>query len=272
MADFDRDGSPRQRIGNTNSERILSDRMMRLENNMQEMAAHQQAQFNKLIEMAAAKPAQKEAAKPEPASTESADRSSKAEESGSASEDDEWSEYFGASVWTKEQDKTRKNPFDQRRYGKKGDTVTTFEELMVITFKTLAQFLELKYGLRGVVRHGLSMAEKAAKDVYEPEAFARYDESVRNKAGQVGPSAFGTVEHEDVLRFFTYDNVKQKGAAVKKPASKPGKPSKKEKTCLHYNDAGCSVKACPYAHKCLACEEWGHSRSECKNLKKKDKK
>ena len=88
---------------------------MRLKKNMQEMAVHQQAQFNKLIEMAAAKPAQKEAAKPEPASTECADRFSKAEESGSASEDDEWSEYFGASVWKKEQDKTRTRGVTVRR-------------------------------------------------------------------------------------------------------------------------------------------------------------
>ena len=46
---------------------------------------------------------------------------------------------------------------------------------------------------------------------------------------------------------------------------------KSEKMCLKCNDQGCNVKACPYAHVCAACEESGHARKDCKNLKKKDK-
>ena len=56
------------------------------------------------------------------------------------------------------------------------------------------------------------------KDVYEPEAFIGYDESVRDRAGQSGPPAFSTIDHEDVLRFFSCENMKQKGSQKKQNA------------------------------------------------------
>ena len=53
------------------------------------------------------------------------------------------------------------------------------------------------------------LSEKAAKDVYDTEAFVRYDASVRDRAGQVGPAAFSVVDQEDTMRFFCFDNAKK---------------------------------------------------------------
>ena len=46
---------------------------------------------------------------------------------------------------------------------KKGETVESLEKVMVITFKTIARLSEANGEIRGVVRHGLGMAEKASK-------------------------------------------------------------------------------------------------------------
>ena len=94
-------------------------------------------------------------------------------------------------------DKREKNPFEQSSYVKKRETVDSFEKVMVITFKTIAQLSEANGEIRGVVRHGLGMAEKASKGVYKVEAFTRYDDSVRERAGTEGPGAFGAVDQED---------------------------------------------------------------------------
>ena len=192
------------------------------------------------------------------------------DDSVSGTDDDEpneWKEFYGPTLWKKEQEKKRKNPFDQKNFGKKGESVNSFEKLMAITFRTIDQLLTWGCEVKGIVKHGLSMSEKAEKDVYETEAFVSYDASVRDRAGQVGPSAFGAVEQEDVMRFFCFDNTKKSGKQTSK-----GSSNKKDKICLRYNDGGCNAKNCVYAHKCAACLDWGHPRKDCRSLKKKDSK
>ena len=50
-------------------------------------------------------------------------------------------------------DKKRMNPFDHKAYIKKDEEVDSFEELMVMTFKTLKQLVDLKYDVKGLIRH-----------------------------------------------------------------------------------------------------------------------
>ena len=191
--------------------------------------------------------------------------------SDSETETEEWKAGFGDDLWKNVKGKRDKNPFEQSSYLKKGEPVDSFERVMMVIFKTLRQLLEANGDVRGVVRHGLALAEKASKDVYKVEAFTKYDESVRERAGLVGPSAFGTVDQEDTLRFFSYDNVMRAKSGKASGGEKREHKKKSEKMCLKYNDQGCSAKSCPYAHICAACEEPGHTRKDCKNLKKKDK-
>ena len=113
--------------------------------------------------------------------------------------DEEWREYHGTAMWKREAEKKKRNPFDHQAYIRKGEKVESFEELMVITFKTMSQLLDLKYDLRGLIKHGQTLAEKAAKRVFKPTALVQYDESVRERAGEVGPTAFGPVSQEDEL-------------------------------------------------------------------------
>ena len=121
-----------------------------------------------------------------------------------------------------------------------------------------------------VAKHGLFMAEKASKHVYEPIAFLKYDECVRERAGRVGPSAFSSVEQEDVIRCFCFDNTKSAKAArdvaAKKPRQKTGK------YCFRFNDTGCSSKSCAYAHRCSGCEGYGHGKKDCTDQKRKERK
>ena len=273
MADWEPEFQSRRHIGLSTGERIVSDRMMRLENSMSGLAAQQQKQIDKIMELFTASMATRESARVVPQAAAAAEAVVKPEaaDSDSDSDEEEWKDYFGAEVWKKEKDRIRKNPFDHRNYGKKGEVVESFEQLMVVLFKTMAQFMELKYDVRGIIKHGLMLSEKAAKDVYRPEAFVQYDESVRSRAGHSGPSAFGTVDQEDVLRFFSCDNLKHRRTSV---ATGKNSHSKKDKFCLRFNDGGCANKNCPYAHKCMACEEFGHSKKDCRNVstKKKDPK
>ena len=144
---------------------------------------------------------------------------------------------------------------------------------MVITFKTIKQLIDLKYDVKGLVRHGQSLAEKAAKGSYKKIAFIGYDESVRERAGDIGPSAFGNVEYDDIFRFFCADNTIPKKTLTKKEGASSGRV-KSDKLCIRYNDTGCQSKTCIYAHRCSGCEMWGHPRKECRvsDDKKKEKK
>ena len=268
MADVGWDYEPRRRIGLTKIEMMMSDCMMRLENSMSEMAIAQKEQMEKLMAMfVASRSTGCESSKlPEAAGAAAAEPE---DSSDSGSEDSDWKDFFGAEVWKKEKDRVRKNPFDHRNYGKRGDVVESFEQLMVVLFKTMSQLQELKYDLKGIIKHGLMMSEKAAKDVYIPEAFIEYDESVRKRGGQVGPTAFGIVDQEDVLRFFSCEYLKSKKAAG---GSAKSSTAKKSKTCLRYNDGGCTYKNCSYQHKCIACEGWGHPKKDCRNVSASAKK
>ena len=204
---------------------------------------------------------------PAPAAAANVDSSS----SDSEGETEEWKAGFGDELWRNVKGKRSKNPFEQGTYLTKSEPIDSFERIMMITFKTLKQLLEANGEVKGVVRHGLALAEKASKDVYQVTAFTKYDESVRERAGQVGPNAFGTVDQEDTLRFFSYDNVIRSKPGKSAASSNREHKKKSDKMCLKYNDQGCNAKSCPYAHICAACEEHGHTRRECKNLKKKDK-
>ena len=94
------------------------------------------------------------------------------------------------------------------------------------------------------------MSEKASKDVFEAIAFIQYDENVRERAGEVGPSAFSGVVQEDALRFFSVENMKRKKQAGK--AATQGGRKQSDTICIRYNDTGCDAKNCYYVHKCVA--------------------
>ena len=272
-------------------EKRIADKVEHMENVMGRVAGVQQAQLRRLIDLlevksvekkedktepaASATPACKVETSPKPATPKVREESTKWElpRPDSPTEqmkpaEEEWREYHGEVLWQKEKDKKRKNPFDHQAYIKKGDEVDTFEVLMVVTFKTLKQLVDLKYDVSGLIRHGRSLAEKAAKGSYKKHALIGYDESVRERAGELGPAAFGVVEYDDVFRFFCADNTVPKKMQTKESVAKS--KVKSDKICHRYNnDMGCQSKTCIYAHKCASCELWGHPQKECRKGEKK---
>ena len=181
--------------------------------------------------------------------------------------DEDWKNYHGLSAWHFENEKKKKNPFDHQAYLKKGEKIATFQDLMTTTFKTLGKLVEMGCELKGLISHGRFMAEKASKDVFIDEAFVSYDEGVRKRAGDSGPSAFGVVLQEEVFLHFCYENTKKQRNQAKLQGK--GQKPKSDKICLRYNDGGCTSKSCGYAHKCQTCEGWGHSKRKCENANKK---
>ena len=246
--------------------RSVKRRMTKLESSLEQVLEAQQNMVKLQTEMMFGK-------KASPAQPANAAASSKVDQPDSESENEteEWKENVSDDLWKWVNGKKNKNPFEHTVYMKKGEHVDSFERVMMVTFKTVLQLLEVNQEVKGVVKHGLAMAEKASKSVYEVEAFTRYDESVRERAGAVGPGAFGVVDQEDTLRFFSYDNVKKTKGWKPSPSGSQSQKKKSDKLCLKYNDQGCASKSCYYAHKCAACEETGHARKDCTNLKKKDK-
>ena len=269
--------------GESTFERSMASRMDYLENVMGRVAGVQQAQLERLVHLAnhpckpppaAATATASSAATPAPAPVVKAPvqpipEPAMSELEFDGTEDQEWKEFYGIEVWRKEIERRRKNPFDQKIYMSKGEAVEDLEQVMVVAFKTIIQLLDLGQDVRGVAKHGLFMAEKASKDVYEPIAFLKYDECVRERAGKLGPVAFSTVEQEDVIRCFCFDNTK--AAKAKEGASRKSK-QKSGKYCFRFNDTGCNAKSCAYTHRCSGCEDSNHGKKDCTAQKKKEKK
>lgn len=147
--------------------------------------------------------------------------------------------------------------YSQSRHLDKGESISSFEALMVSTFRTLREMLEKELPLEGMINHGLTMSEKAASGAYLDRACINYDASVRQRAQKMGPSAFAVPVNEDLIRHFSLENSKR--------FQSQGQGAKKKKnTCFKFNsDSGCSGN-CGYTHRCSACKIDGHSARDCR--------
>ena len=63
----------------------------------------------------------------------------------------------------------------------------SFEKLMVVTFKTMEELMSLGKDVKGLVRHGLALSEKASTGIYKVDAYVKYDVSVRDRAVKARP-------------------------------------------------------------------------------------
>ena len=303
----DRPGSPagsgamgalflRQQMRLMQQERIefeerVDGRMRYMENVLGKVAGVQQAQLERLVDLTTASKTKKVAAEPmdltkkdevsEPTTPQPAAAAAAAapptlttplgfgdfSDTAVPDADEDWKNYHGYAAWHLENERKKKNPFDHQAFLKKGEKITSFEDLMSITFKTLGKLVEMRCEVKGLIAHGRFMAEKASKDVFVDEAFVSYDEGVRKRAGETGPTAFGHVLQEEVFLHFCFENTKKQ----RSQARQLGKASKTktDKTCNRFNDGGCSTKSCAYAHKCSVCDSWNHSKKKCDSPEKK---
>ena len=173
-----------------------------------------------------------------------------------------------------EKKRRERNRYKHKNFVKRGETVQTYESLMVITFRTMVELLDNDEDVMGMVQHGLLLSEKASKTIYIPEAMLGYDEEVRRRAGRKGADAFGKVIQEDVMRHFCYDNTIA-GSAASGKARTTTKAKKKhmDGLCLRYNsETGCKEKNCSYKHQCVVCDDTTHAKKDCKTYKASQKK
>lgn len=158
----------------------------------------------------------------------------------------------------------RRRTYSQSRHLDRGEVLNNFEKLMVITFRTLLELLENGVQPKGFLRHGLTMAEKAASGAYQDRAFIAYDASVRQRASRIGPSAFGLPVNEELIRHFSLENSKRFDTRAN-----GGGARKRKNTCYRYNsETGCPSKECIYVHRCAFCKVEGHPARECRSVDK----
>lgn len=156
--------------------------------------------------------------------------------------------------------------YSQSHHLNRGESITTFESLMVSTFKTLREMHVKGLPLAGLINHGLTISEKGASGAYLDCACINYDALVPRRALKLGPSAFAEPVNEDLIRHFSLENSKRFQAQ--------GQTSKKRKnTCFKYNlEAGCNNVNCGYAHRCTTCKLDGHLALDCGSGKPKPSK
>ena len=135
-------------------------RMSRLEKSLGDLVDTQKVLLQYHAEAVARSQA---AAPPQESNRASATRRDESSESESEPETEEWKDSFGDELWKNVKGKREKNPFEQSSYLKKGETIDSFERVMIVTYKTIAQLLEANGDVKGVVRHGLTLAEKAVR-------------------------------------------------------------------------------------------------------------
>ena len=219
-----------------------------LENRMNSRMEHLESMMAKIVDGINAPPAKQ-------ASTAQGGARPKERQSLRTWEVDDSSDSDNVESDDKPADKKKdKNPYKHKNYTQRGEKVDDFESLMVVTFRTILEIMDDDKDVTGLVQHGLLLAEKGSKGVYEPEALLAYDDGVRRRAGRRGMDEFGKVVHEDVLRHFCYDNCK-KSSSGGQGSTKAKKPPS-DKICLKFNsEKGCNSSNCRYAHKCLACDD-----------------
>ena len=98
------------------------------------------------------------------------------DESSSEDEDD----HVRTSAAKKKKERER---FKHKNYIQLGESVTNFESLMVVTFRTIIDLQEGDIDVSGLIQHGLLLAEKASKGVFGSEAFLGYDAQGHQEKG-----------------------------------------------------------------------------------------
>lgn len=88
-----------------------------------------------------------------------------------------------------------------------------------------------------------------------------FDRYIRSMAIRNGYQSFDNITELDKARFFNLESYKE----VRALKSKSKQRKKSNGTCRRFNsDSGCFIKSCPYVHRCLHWEIFGHAIRDCK--------
>ena len=90
----------------------------------------------------------------------------------------------------------------KKRFPAKDLKAKSVEGILLIGIKTIEKIDPLP-----VIRHLKFLAEKSMKKMFEPIAFVKYDEAVRDRVNNKGPSQFGIIETDEVYSHFSLENM-----------------------------------------------------------------
>lgn len=153
--------------------------------------------------------------------------------------------------------------FDQSNFLDRSIKVDGFEALMLLNIRVVKYLAEQGEDLVGLISHVELLCEKALTKVYRPSALIAYDQSVRGRASDKGPSAFGFVANVDVLRYFSFDSTVVATSSKPKTTVKSGGGEKKPCFTFNKTEGGCKMQGCRYTHCCMYCRSTSHGASSC---------
>ena len=146
----------------------------------------------------------------------------------------------------------------------------SFEDILLIGVKTIKKVVADKCDPSPVIKHVKFLAEKATKKMFEPVAYIKYDEAVRERANGKGISQFSITETDKAYPYFSLENtvkVTGKGSGNQKGGCGPsrmGSTSKAETHCTRFNNYEIECKGkCSYLHACYVCDSCEHGKCDC---------
>ena len=161
--------------------------------------------------------------------------------------------------------------YAQKRFLAKDVKAKSVEDILLIGIKSIEKALTEKCDALPIVRHVKFLAEKSTKRMFEPVAFVKYDEAVRNRVNDLGIAQFGIIETDEVYSHFSLENTVKLTAKTStfakggRGTTRSGTSSNKSEIhCIRFNNyaEGCKGR-CSYLHACYVCESRDHGKREC---------
>ena len=158
--------------------------------------------------------------------------------------------------------------YSSAHYLRAKEKLNNYERLVVVNIRMALALMKRKKDIRGLLRHMLLIGEKAASDMFMDDALLNYDESVKDKAKDMGMKAYRRVDPAAIVEHLSYENTKN-AANAKRGGGRKGFVSKTQGQgpghCLKYNydPRGCTRKECHYRHVCSACGSASHVNGDC---------
>ena len=107
--------------------------------------------------------------------------------------------------------------------------------------------------------------------MFEPVAFVKYDEAVRNRVNELGIVQFAVIETDELYSHFSLENTVKVTAKTSgfakggRGTTRSGASSNKSEIhCIRFDNyaEGCKGQ-CTYLHACYVCESKDHGKREC---------
>ena len=162
--------------------------------------------------------------------------------------------------------------YSSARYLKEKETLKTYPRLVLVNVRMALALLKRKKDIKSFLKHMLLVAEKADSDMFMDDVLINYDESVKDKAKEIGMKSFRKVDPAVIMKHLCYDGTKAAANAKRAAVATSSKKQLFARTaqavghCIkfNYDSKGCPRgKDCFYKHTCSACGSTAHGNPDC---------